>query len=307
MLDEVTVIPASQVTRLGATQTVVGESPRWLPRQNCLVYMDIVGQELRRFDPITGHEDRWSLDQVTGCVIETTDPQEVLLAQQNRLALFNLDTGELKHWRDFATDDPETRGNDGRVDPLGRFWISTMNMMREPRPPVGKLYSVTGEGEITPHMQGFRIPNALAFSPMGDRMYFADSPNRKVWQYDRDLGTGAISNRRPFFAFDDGELGIPDGACVDTEGGYWVGVAEHGARVERRLPDGRLDVVIELPADCPTMCAFGGLGRDQLFITTFSRHLSDAERAAQPDQGALFMVETGFKGLPETPFHISKA
>lgn len=301
----VTNIPANRVTRLGACQAIVGESPRWLPRQNCLIYMDIIGQEFRRFDPITGVENRWPLDQVTGCCIETSDPQKVLLAQQNQLALFDFASETLTPWCSLETENPETRGNDGRVDPLGRFWISTMNMVHEPRPPVGNLYSVTATGTVTQHMGGFRIPNALAFSPAGDRMYFSDSPNRSVWQFDRDVVTGVLSNQRIFFQFSSDEPGIPDGASVDTDGCYWVAVAQGGARVERRRPDGTLDLVVHTPADCPTMCSFGGPNRDQLFITTLSKHIPERDRTNHPEQGALYVIDTGHQGLPETPFPLS--
>lgn len=298
-------IPANRVTRIGASQAVVGESPRWLPRQNCLIYMDIIGKELRRFDPTTGVENYWPLEQVTGCCIETSDPQKVLLAQQDRLSLFDLASETLTPWCPFEVENPETRGNDGRVDPLGRFWISTMNMVQEPRPPVGNLYSVTGDGIAIQHMQGFRIPNALAFSPAGDKMYFADSPNRSVWQFDRDPATGDLSNQRIFFEFGPDEPGVPDGASVDTDGCYWVAVAQGGARVERRRPNGTLDLVVHTPADCPTMCSFGGPNRDQLYITTLSKHIPEKDRANHPEQGSLYLIETGHQGLPETPFPLA--
>ena len=294
-----------KVTRLGASQAIVGESPRWLPRQNSLIYLDIIGQEFRQYDPITGAENCWPLEQLAGCCIETSDPQKVLLAQQDCLALFDFTSEMLSPWCPFEPENPETRGNDGRVDPQGRFWISTMNMMHEPRPAVGNLYSVTANGIATQHMGGFRIPNSLAFSPTGDRMYFSDSPNRSVWQFDRDPPTGALSNQRIFFEFLPDESGIPDGASVDTDGGFWVAVAKGGARVERRRPDGTLDLVIPTPADSPTMCSFGGPNMDQLFITTLSKHIPEKDRVNHPDQGALFVVETGHQGLPEIPFPIA--
>lgn len=299
-------IPADNVTRLEASQAIVGESPRWLSRHNCLIYMDIIGKEFRRFDPSNGAESRWPLEQVTGCCIETSDPNKVMLAQQDRLSLFDLEAETLTKWQSFETGNRETRGNDGRVAPDGKFWISTMNMMREPRPPEGNLYSVAPGGEMVKHMGGYCIPNALAFSPDGGRMYFADSITRAVWQFDRDADTGALSNQRMFFEFGPDEPGIPDGASVDTDGCYWVGVAQGGARVERRRPDGTLDTVIRMPADNVTMCSFGGPNRDQLFITTLSKHLPEEERANHPEQGALYVIETGHQGLPETPFPLTR-
>jgi len=57
--------------------------------------------------------------------------------------------------------------------------------------------------------------------------------------------------------------------------------------------------VIELPAERPTSCAFGGPNFDVLYVTTASQWMSESEMAAQPMAGALLAIETDVRGLRE--------
>ena len=294
------VIERSRVERLPVPQAIVGESVRWEARRNALFHVDILGRQLRRFDPATGDFRAWDMDELIGGWFPTRDGR-LLLAMQTGLYWFDPECGARERYCDLEADQPLTRANDGRCDPQGRLWISTMDMVNEPRTPIGGLYRVApGEAPVKV-LGGLCIPNALAWSPDGGTMYFADSPRRVVWQFDFDGERGEISNRREFFALDEGAPGVPDGACTDVEGGIWIAIPQ-GGRVERRMPDGSLDAVIETPAERPTMCGFGGPGLDTLYVTSLSRHLSDAERARRPDEGALFAVRPGVTGLPEPLF-----
>jgi sugar lactone lactonase YvrE len=95
------------------------------------------------------------------------------------------------------------------------------------------------------------------------------------------------------------EFGIPDGATVDSEGGYWVALpfGETG-KIARFAPDGRLDIHIDLPVLAPTMVAFGGLNMATLFITS-GRIEKFLNRPSSPLGGDIFAIETGFRGIPE--------
>ena len=77
--------------------------------------------------------------------------------------------------------------------------------------------------------------------------------------------------------------------------GAWVALFR-GGRVERYAPDGRLDRVVRLPVSLVTNCAFGGPDLTDLYITTASHRLSEAERREQPLAGALFRIRGCGKG-----------
>ena len=81
----------------------------------------------------------------------------------------------------------------------------------------------------------------------------------------------------------------PDGACVDSDGCVWVAVVG-GARIERRRPDGELDLIVELPVSRPTMPMLGGDDGRTLFVTSQRRFLSAERLKAEPFAGDLLAV-----------------
>ena len=133
-------------------------------------------------------------------------------------------------------------------------------------------------------------------------LYFADSPTRTVQAFDYDLARGEILATRSLFTLDDAIAGVPDGVCTDSEGGLRIEFPR-GERVERRMTDGRLDTVIEMPCSRPTMCGFGGPALNILYISSSSFHIDPEDLGGRPAEGALHPVrETGARGLPEAAY-----
>jgi hypothetical protein len=123
--------------------------------------------------------------------------------------------------------------------------------------------------------------------------YHNDTATRviAVYSYDREAG---LTDRRVFASLDR----WPDGLTVDAEGGVWTGLYDGGA-VHRYTPEGDLDAVIEVPARKVTACTFGGVGLDELFITTSREGLQPGD---DPLAGALFRAVPGVRGLPVREF-----
>jgi sugar lactone lactonase YvrE len=140
-------------------------------------------------------------------------------------------------------------------------------------------------------------------------MYFTDSQRYSIWKYDFNATTGQISNKRTFATIDHFEhqtKAEPDGLAVDVEGYVWS--ALWGAcRVVRFSPSGELVGQIHLPAlrvSCP---AFGGKDMDELFITTAALEKDDLEgREKYVENGSIFRVKVGVKGLPKFRFKPTK-
>jgi sugar lactone lactonase YvrE len=109
------------------------------------------------------------------------------------------------------------------------------------------------------------IPNAIAFAPDRKRFYLTDSQTRVVeaMRYARDAGEPADPEILVRYSEAEG----PDGACIDAEGAIWIAVV-NDHRLERRLPDGTLDTVVELPVSRPTMPMLKGSDGRTLFITS---------------------------------------
>jgi sugar lactone lactonase YvrE len=131
-------------------------------------------------------------------------------------------------------------------------------------------------------------------------MYYIDTPTMRVDVIDYDLATGTVEYRRPLIEIVKG-VGFPDGMTVDVDGCLWVAFWD-GWCVRRYDPEGDLMQTVELPVSRVTSCTFGGENFDQLFITSASTGLSDAERVAQPLAGSVFRADVGTRGWPANYF-----
>ena len=190
--------------------------------------------------------------------------------------------------------------NDGRTDPIGRYWVGSMYEFADDERYTGSLYRIEGDGSFTVTRGGVGVPNALAFDTERNRMYWADSLNRTVLCYNYDIETGEARDEKVFVEF--GDLpGRPDGACIDVEGCYWV-AAVRGSAVLRFTPDGALDRRIDLPVTKPSMTAFGGSGLDTLFVTSIGGGGSHQRIAAEPRGGDVFAIDPGVNGVSDAPF-----
>jgi sugar lactone lactonase YvrE len=188
------------------------------------------------------------------------------------------------------------RFNDAGVDPAGRVWVGSMHTGESE--PLGELYRLDPGGVLTTMVKNVTVSNGLGWSPDGTRLYYVDSPQRRVDMFDYNAATGEAVGRRvlaDLSAFD----GVPDGLTVDADGFVWVAI--WGGGVLRRLaPDGTQDAVVPVPVSQPTSCAFGGPGMTDLYITSARKGLTEAELADQPLAGRLLRLRPGPVGLPSS-------
>lgn len=283
----------------------LGEHPLWSAAEQCLYWVDIESLNINRFDPATGKNETWKLPSKPGCFMFRA-AGGIMLAAQDGFYDFDPASGDLK--KCFApAHDPETmRFNDGRTDRQGRFWAGTVNVnMADLANNAANAYYKFDGKKLEKMLTDVGLTNGTAFSPDGRTMYRAQTEIGKVFAYDYDTETGAPRNQRDFAAIPT-EYGVPDGATVDTEGGYWValsklpGTGQHGG-VMRFTADGRQDQYIQFPVPFVTMPAFGGPDLSTLYVTTGALSAL-IPGAVLPHAGSLFAVETGFTGAPEVPF-----
>lgn len=277
-----------------------GEGVLWNAADGRVWWTDIHGQALWSLDPATGAAERRAMPGRVACFAPRAGGG-FLLAFADAIALgegADPGAGHLARIHAFEPDAPGTRLNDGRTDRQGRMIVGGMN--EADGAPTSSVVQVAADLSVRTVIEGVSCANATCFSPDGRTMYFADSPERVLRAYPYDPQTGALGARRDLADLRD-RPGVPDGACVDAEGGVWIAMWEGGC-VLRVTPDGRVDRAIPVPVAKPTCCAFGGPGLDTLFITT-SRLMSTAEDLArEPSSGGLYAVVPGVRGLTDAPF-----
>jgi len=287
------IIPASAVMPVHMAHALTGESPFWDSAGSVLWWIDIQGQRLLGFSPETGERCAHRLPLMPGFVVGRAGGG-LALGLEDGIYAFDPGSGVGDRLVSIEEDKPGNRLNDGKPDGNGRLWFGTMDKTGSGAP-VGALYRLGSDRTLHVERHQVRIPNAIAYMPDGEAMLFSDSRTGTVEIADYSLGTGERGRSRPFVHYADGEH--PDGVCVDAKGGVWIAVVG-GSRIERRLPDGSLDLVIELPVSRPTMPMLGGSDGQTLFVTSQRRFLTPAALAREPLAGNLLAIRTEFEMGP---------
>lgn len=277
----------------------IGESPVWSQAENVLYWIDCDAPALHRLDLVTSQEQSWTMPcRIGGVVPSATGPVVIL-----KTGIYALDTatGEL----DIIAETPLRPGNvalhEARCDPSGRLWVGVINLDYihfQSRGGSALFRLVGGAFDRCLEARAGTVSNGLAWSPDGSVMYLADSPERTIYAFDFDPATGAASNRRVFHYLPAG-IGIPDGAAVDVEGGYWF-ACPGGGRVRRLNPDGSLDREIATPCDYPTKVGFAGPGMEQMIVSSLS--MRGAKPGKEDLEGRLFAIPAPIPGVPEPLF-----
>lgn len=238
------------------------ESPRWSASMHCVLCVSIDRGVLYACDTEAGEVRSWRFPGVVGCVVPC-DCESVFVACKSGLYRLVMSTGETSRVA-HPENRADMRYNDGEIDPVGRVILGSMG---DPvgRPGLGRLFQIEG-GVSRTLLEGLSVPNGIAFEPGGRGMLFVDSPTRQVRRFHYEPMTGELAFDRVLFEIDG--PGVPDGICLDSDGGLWV--AEYGGgRVRKWVVDtGECVSSVDLPCDLVTSCCLGGDGNNQLFITT---------------------------------------
>jgi sugar lactone lactonase YvrE len=288
----------SELENLVNAQQGAGETPIWVPEENALYWIDVIGGTVHRYNPADGQVNDWKPDVAITALARRASGAWII-ATTTGMYFWDHETNQSEFIADPEADNPDCRCNDGVVDRQGRFLVGTMNE-KELTAPDGCLFRMDPDGTIHKLDDGFALTNGIALSPDGTTLYVTDMMGGSIRAYDYDTGTGEVSNKRIFVEVPS-EAGVPDGLIVDSEGFIW---SAHwgGSRVTRYDPDGAIEREIPVPAANVTCMGFGGADLDELYITTAWFLLSDDERKDQPQAGDLFRIKTDVKGLPEPGF-----
>ena len=281
----------------------VGESPLWRADEQALYWVDIPAKQLHCVTPADGVHRQWTFPEQVACF--SFDASGALLAGCET-GLFSVRLGQPgtvapDEWRRVAAPMFPAAGmrfNDGRCDRQGRFWAGTMVQDMSLASDAGALFCLDEQGGLSaPLVEGLVTQNGLGFSPDSRTLYLSDShpTRRRVWAFDFDAESGALSARRLFVDMNQ-YPGRPDGAAVDADGCYWT-CANDGSRLLRFTPAGTLEREIVLPVSKPSMCAFGGRDFDTLFVTSIR-----PGAGANAHDGHVFAVRCGVQGLAEAPY-----
>ena len=282
-----------------AAEAALGEGCVWSPIEDLLIWVDITGKAVHRFDHATGQPvSVWRYPQSVGNAALRASGG-LALGLGASVALTDR-VGAIETVIELPGEPASNRANDGAVDPAGRLFQGTMSET-DPGAPVAALHRVDADGSARRVLSDVSISNGMGWSPDQATMYYIDTLTFRVDRFDYDPDTGEIEERRPFLTFD-GSTGGPDGMTVDAEGCLWVAFFG-GYHVQRFSPDGeRLETVVTPGAPQTTCCCFGGPDLDTLYITTARDSIAGVNTEGEPNSGALFAADVDAVGLPTNLF-----
>ena len=282
---------------VGAT---LGEGPVWSASDAALWFVDIKGQLVHRFDPVTEARRSWPApDQVS--FILPLDDGGMVAGLPGRLARFEPATGDFAPLLELEAEPHGNRLNDACVDGAGRLWFGSMHDAEADLS--GLLYCWDGAAAPVACDNGFAISNGPAHSPDGRTLYHTDTLAGTIYRFDV-AADGAISDKRPFIQIEHG-VGYPDGSTVDEQGCIWVALFG-GWAVRRYSPRGELLETVAIPCANVTKLVLGGAGLTTAFVTTARIGLRPGELDSQALAGGIFAFEVDVPGLPARAMGISK-
>jgi sugar lactone lactonase YvrE len=276
-------------------QCVCGENPLWHPTEKRLYWLDIETARMFRYDPASGHHEKFYEGDTVGGFTFQSDGALLLFMAKGAVKLWR--NGEITELHEHLPGELDSRFNDVIADPAGRVFCGTMTSDSNK----GTLYRLDSDGRIAPVLHDVGCSNGMGFTPDGKTMYFTDSFAYEIYRFDYDAKTGAISNREIFVKGLESD-GFPDGMTVDAEGCVWSAHWD-GSCLIRYAPDGSEVLRIGFPAKKVSSCVFGGEDCRDLYVTTAGgdQKATDGEGA-----GALYRLRPGVQGVPEFPSRIGR-
>ena len=269
--------PGAVLHRL-ATGATWAEGPVWVPHDGSVVWSDVVGNRVLRWDPDgrvsvlladAEFENGHTLDH-DGSIVACSHGHRRI----ERLGLDGTLTPIVDRYQGRRFNSP----NDVVVKSDGTIWFTD--------PPYGITSNREGHqadseigdclvfrfdprtGELDAVTDWVDEPNGLAFSPDETVLYVSDTShashddgggNHHIAAFDVVDGR-TLANPRVFYTVDEW---VPDGFRVDVEGNVWTS-ADDGIHVV--APDGRRLGRLPVP-ERTANCVFGGPDLDRLFIT----------------------------------------
>lgn len=297
--------------RVTAQPARLGESPFWHPAERALYWVDIPARQLRRLTA-GGAEESWPMPSEPGCMAPV-ESGGFVVALRDGIWRAPAWGAALECVVPFDHDTAKFRFNDGKADPLGRFWAGTIYEPRDERR--AGLFCIdmrpdNGDGgrpRVTRMAGDATTANGLAWSPDAKTLYWSDTPQHVIRKWDWEPASAAMGRCEVFHRFAPkppgwtpgrpGYGGRPDGAAVDVQGNYWCAMFE-GQRLVKLSPAGELLEALEVPLRCPTMPCFGGDDLRTLFVTSARDQRPADELQALPLSGHVIATRVDVPGLP---------
>lgn len=272
----------------------LGEGALWDYKNSRLLWIDIESGLLNIYNEDEKTNRKIDLGKRIGTVVPKPDGN-VVVALEDGIYELNLVNEKLTLMARPEPDSLGNRFNDGKCDPAGRFWAGTMSVTGKKK--AGALYMINPDFSFEKKIDSVGTSNGIVWSIDKTKMYYIDTPTKKVVEYQYNNETGEITNPRDAIVIPD-SLGYPDGSTLDSEGMLWIAMWGGSAVTRWNPASGELLDKINIPAKNVTSIAFGGKNLDVMYVTTANQGMSEEDKNEYPLAGRLFELKSKVKGIP---------
>lgn len=294
-----------KVEALSSQELLCGEGPVWDNNKELLYWTESLGNSIYCFDQ-RRNKTYLHYQGLTAASLALHKNGGLVVSGKNGFSLLSPDK-TIRTFHNAVDSIPVNNLNDIIADPLGRVFGGQEAFVEDKKYDPGYLFRLDNNGELKIVADDLHLSNGMGFSPDGLTFYLVDTILGVIYQFDYDITTGDIKNKKVLTRFDRSH-GLPDGMTVDKDGFLWVAMF-FGGKVVRLNPDGVITDEICLPCMQPTSVTFGGKNFNRLFITTaaFEWKTPYAPKGHDyelPKGGSIYIVDTDFEGKEEFPANI---
>ncbi len=263
-----------------ATQVILeglsfGEGPRW--HDGALWFSDFYRHGVYRF--VDDGADRVTEELVVEVPTQPSglgwlpDGDQLIVSMTDRKLLRRSTAGAVTEHADLSAV-AGGHCNDMVVAADGTAYVGNFGQDRGP----ATLAIVDPDGRVRPGPEELAFPNGTVITPDGRTLIIGESMGRRLTAF-TITDTGDLVDRRLWA--DLGE-GIPDGICLDADGGVWV-ADPRNANCSRVVEGGEVTDRIDLELNC-FACMLGGDDRRTLYLVTAP---TSGDRAAATRAGRI--------------------
>ena len=292
-------IKTSEPKVLWKLRCKLGEGTLWVNEHNSIYFVDIKKKSFFSFNTKNNKKKIYKVNKEIGFLAHIKG-YVFILGLQGELRIQNIKTKKIIKSIFIEKDIKLNRINDGKTDPVGNLWFGTMDNL-ERKIEKGSLYKLDKNLLLTKVDKNYRITNGPAFIDQFN-FYHTDSSKKNIYKIKINKKDKIISKKifKKFLPND----GSPDGMTLDKNKNLWV-AHFHGACVSVFNSKAKLIHKISLPAKNITNCAFGGKNNSEVFITTATKGMNNAELKKFRYSGFLFSIKTNAKGILQKKFTLN--
>ena len=272
------------------TKTVLGESGFYLHKSNEIVFLDLLDPALFIYslENNSYYKEKIKLPKPLGNIYPHNNGN-FYLSCFNGLYNYNRRTKKITKVIDVRKDDElkHISYNDGTIT-KNKLWIGLCHL-KETKDLGYFGYLTKNNFEVVDRK--FKVSNGPAINEKNNKLYFSDSFNSKVYQYNlKNFERKTLIKLKK-------KDGFPDGIALDNNNGLWV-AHWAGAKVSRiNLINGKIDFSISLPALNITSVTFIGNNLNHLFVTSAKYGVTGKVLKRYPRSGSCFIIKTNYKGI----------